>query len=131
MDRENSGCAIIEGDKLLLLWRLKHGHYEFPGGGVKPGESLEQAAVRETKEELGCDVELIRYLCYKDFTIDGKSIRSHKYLARIVPGQAPRVNEPERFGHLFWLPMREYKSYSVAPNVKEFCEDYIDGKMEF
>ncbi|MEK6960574.1 MAG: NUDIX hydrolase [Nanoarchaeota archaeon] len=126
---QNSGCAIIDGDKLLLLWKIKRNHYEFPGGKVEPGESLEQAALRETKEELGCDVELIRYLCFKDFTVEGRHFRSHKFLAKIAQGQTPRVNEPTKFSHLFWLPMKEYKSYSVAPNVKEFCEDYIEGKL--
>ena len=28
------------------------------------------------------------------------------------------------------VPMKEYKNHSCAPNVKEFCQDYIDGKLE-
>jgi 8-oxo-dGTP diphosphatase len=34
------------------------GGWEFPGGKVEPGESPEQAAVREAREELGVEVEL-------------------------------------------------------------------------
>ena len=127
---QNSGCAIIEDGKLLVLWRIKHHHYEFPGGKVKPGETLEEAAKRETLEEIGCDVELIKYLCYKDFHIEGKDFRSHKYLARIKEGQIPRVMEPDNFRKIFWLPMRKYHNYSVAPNLKEFCEDYINSKLD-
>ena len=48
-----SGCAIIKEGKLLLIWKKKHNHYEFPGGKVEEGETLEQTAVRETKEEIG------------------------------------------------------------------------------
>jgi len=124
-----SGCAIIEKEKLLLIWKRKHKHYEFPGGKVDSGESLEETAIRETKEEIGCDVELIKGLGYKDFHIDNRDFRSHKYLAKIKEGQKPKVMEPELFRDIIWLAMKEYKRYSVAPNVKDFCEDYIQGKL--
>ena len=57
-----SGCAIIEEGKLLLLWKKKHKHYEFPGGKVNLGESLEEAARREVREEIWCEVDIIKYL---------------------------------------------------------------------
>ena len=125
-----SGCAIIDDGKLLLIWKRKQGHYEFPGGKVRPGETLLQTALREVKEELGCDVEIIRYLGFKDFVHSGKYFRSHKFLATIKKGQKPRVAEPKVFRNLAWLPMRDYKKYSVAPNVKLVCEDYISGKLK-
>lgn len=120
-----SGCAIIENEKLLVIWKRKHNHYELPGGKVEEGETLEQTAIRETKEEIGCDVELLKYLGYIDFHINGKDYRSHTYLAKIKEGQEPKIMEPEVFRDILWLPIREYKQYPVAPNVKQFCEDYI------
>src|SRR3989338_4641651 len=123
-----SGCAIINEEKLLVLWKKKHGHYEFPGGKVEPGESLEEAAIRETREEIGCDVQLLRKLGYKEFHIEGKDFQSHNYLA-IITKRTPTVMEPKAFRDIFWLPMREYSKYLVAPNVKEFCEDYIHGRL--
>lgn len=126
---ELSGCAIIDDDKLLLIWKNKHGHYEFPGGKVEVGENLENAAKRETKEEIGVDVNIVKYLGYKEFHIDERDFRSHKFLAKIKKGQTPTIIETETFRDIFWLPMNDYKKYSVAPNVKEFCEDYIQGKL--
>ncbi len=129
MDRiQLSGCAIIDDGKLLVLWKKKHGHYEFPGGKVEVGESLEEAAIRETKEEIGCDVQLIKKLGYKEFRIEGKDFQSHKFQAVITDG-IPTIMEPEAFRDIFWLPMREHKKYSVASNVREFCEDYIHGLL--
>src|SRR3990167_2677425 len=90
-----SGCVIIEEGKLLLLWKKKHNHYEFPGGKVNLGESLEEAARREVREEIGCEVDILKYVGYQDFTIDGKNLRSHKFLARIREGQTPRIMESE------------------------------------
>jgi 8-oxo-dGTP pyrophosphatase MutT (NUDIX family) len=58
-DRENSGCTIVENGKLLTLHRVERKHLEIPGGGVEPGETLAQAAARETnrkKKEKNSDI---------------------------------------------------------------------------
>ena len=51
-------AALIRNDGKLLVCQRKRGTsfammWEFPGGKVKPGETLEQALVRELEEELG------------------------------------------------------------------------------
>ena len=126
-----SGCTIVNDDEeLLLLWKKKHRHYEFPGGKVEDGESLEETALRECKEELGVDVRLVKYLGYENFEIEGYSFQSHMYLGIIEGNQIPIVNEPDKFEKLFWLPMKRYRDYSCAPNVKAFCQEYIDGKID-
>jgi 8-oxo-dGTP pyrophosphatase MutT (NUDIX family) len=124
-----SGCAIIENNKLLLLWKIKHQHYEFPGGKVEKNETLEQTAIRECKEELNTDIKLQKYLGYEEFIINNKSYRSHKYLGEIKNNQTPKVAEPEEFEKLFWLPIKKYKDFTCAPNVKKFCQKIIDGEI--
>ncbi|TDO60984.1 NUDIX domain-containing protein [Kribbella sp. VKM Ac-2571] len=44
--------VLIRGPELLLL-SSRHGDYKFPGGGLEPGESFEQALHREFREECG------------------------------------------------------------------------------
>lgn len=46
-------------DRLLLLKHTKTGRWVAPGGMVEPDESPEQAAVREMREETGCEVHLV------------------------------------------------------------------------
>lgn len=126
---ELSGCAIIENENLFLLYKKKHKHYEFCGGKVEQGESLEQAAIREVKEETGCDVELGKYLGYEDFTIDERDFRSHKFLGKIKQGQIPKPNKEEGFTEIIWMPIEDYQKYPIAPNVREFCKKYLDKKL--
>jgi 8-oxo-dGTP diphosphatase len=55
-------AAIFRGDRVLIVRRARppaHGLYTLPGGGVELGETLEQAAIREVREETGLDVEPI------------------------------------------------------------------------
>ena len=52
--------AVLHEGKILLTQREDFETWILPSGGVEAGESLAQAALRETKEETGLDVELTR-----------------------------------------------------------------------
>lgn len=52
--------AVMQEGKILLTQREDFETWTLPSGGVEDGESLAQAAIRETKEETGLDVELTR-----------------------------------------------------------------------
>lgn len=65
MENHIIGGAIIERDHKYLLVQEAEDHIDAckgkwgaPGGHVDPGETIMEAAVREVKEETGCDVEL-------------------------------------------------------------------------
>jgi NAD+ diphosphatase len=57
--------VLVERGPELLLARSRHflpGMYSVLAGFVEPGESLEEAVVREVKEEVGIDIKDIKYL---------------------------------------------------------------------
>jgi 8-oxo-dGTP pyrophosphatase MutT (NUDIX family) len=56
--------VIIEDSRgwILLEKRSDNGMWGPPGGGIEPGESVAQAAVREVREETGLTVEVTRLL---------------------------------------------------------------------
>lgn len=56
--RSVRGIVIDSENKIALLYSNKFKYYVLPGGGVEEGESIDQAIIRECKEEIGCDVEI-------------------------------------------------------------------------
>lgn len=58
-------ALIIYEGKIVLIRRKNppfKGLYALPGGFVEVGETVEQAAIREAKEETGLDIRLIKLL---------------------------------------------------------------------
>ena len=60
------GAAIVRDGRVLAARRTfpaeAAGRWELPGGKVEPGETPADALVREVAEELGCAIELTRWL---------------------------------------------------------------------
>jgi len=54
--RQAVRCIILRGGKVALVKSTAKGFYQFPGGGIDPGESHAQALIRETLEEAGLDI---------------------------------------------------------------------------
>jgi 8-oxo-dGTP diphosphatase len=85
--------VILAEGRVLLMHRRKKGedYYVIPGGGIEAGETPEEAAVREAREETGLDVALDRKL--RVFDDDGR--QGHYFLATEFSGEL-RVGGPER-----------------------------------
>lgn len=52
-ERPSARGIVVKDGKVLLNHITKYDNYEFPGGGLEPGETPEQALVREVAEETG------------------------------------------------------------------------------
>jgi 8-oxo-dGTP pyrophosphatase MutT (NUDIX family) len=52
-----SGILLLQENQVLLQRRKDNGLWGIPGGSLEPGESLEEAAIRETFEEVGLVID--------------------------------------------------------------------------
>ena len=61
----NVVAAIIKKGNKVFIAKRGHGEFkgkwEFPGGKIEPGESGEEATIREIKEELKADIEVEKF----------------------------------------------------------------------
>lgn len=67
--RLTSAALIMHNGKFLLAERNKknyNGYWVIPGGGVEFGETIQDAAVREIKEEINLDVDIVRFIGWKE-----------------------------------------------------------------
>lgn len=87
-----SAAAIIinERQEILLIKGPRRG-WEMPGGKVEEGESLMEAAIRETKEECGLEIEVTKFCGI--FQNVRKSLCNALFLAKPVGGEL--ITTPE------------------------------------
>lgn len=100
----SAGAMIFnkKGD-LFLSKRSKKasnekGHWETPGGGVRFGETLQNAVKREIKEEYGVDIILIKQFPAANHIIPKENQHwiATTFLAKIKQGQTPKIMEPDK-----------------------------------
>lgn len=80
MQREFSTGGIVFNKKLVLIRQSSDSHYwNFPKGHLGKGETGEQAALREVKEETGIEAEIIGVVGESDyiFTFDKEKVLKH------------------------------------------------------
>ena len=108
------GVALLDSDRRLLVAQRAEpaalaGFWELPGGKVDPGETDEEALVRECEEELGVTVELLERVG-SDLPI-GETGVLRVWSGRVRSGQLTAIEHAELrwvtaddLGALAWLP---------------------------
>lgn len=122
-------CAVIEAEdgRVLVAQRPPHKHlglkWEFPGGKVEPGEAPEAALGRELREEMGCEVHVLRSLRRSTHDYGTVLIEMIPFVARLVPG-SPSPVAHEHVG-LRWIAREALSSVDLAPADWPVVREYL------
>lgn len=127
-------ALIHDRGEVLLVRHAKDGHeyYLLPGGGVDPGERLDEALRREVREETGLSIEAGPLLALAD-TI---APRGERHILHIFFRASCRSRHPEPgqtcvdsrvVGHC-WVSLEEWKGLPFLPDVKDELVELLDGE---
>ncbi|WP_010094684.1 NUDIX hydrolase [Ornithinibacillus scapharcae] len=117
-----SAAAIVlnEKNEILLIKGPRRG-WEMPGGQVEEGESMMEAAIRETKEESGIDIEITKF-CGIFQNVD-KSICNSLFLGKAIGGEPTTSLECLEVG---FFPIAQALEMVTAGNFRERIELCLD-----
>jgi 8-oxo-dGTP pyrophosphatase MutT (NUDIX family) len=136
--RVRAVAILIENDQVALIERHRHGKHYFtlPGGGVDPGETEEQAVMREMEEETGLRVGVKR----KVAEVWYEGARQDYFLVERLGGefgtgtgdemlnQHPEFLDLSGTYHPLWMPVKDLLKNPVLPaHMAEKIIQYENG----
>lgn len=127
-------AAVIErGDRRVLIGQRRRGDtselkWEFPGGKVRGGETLEEALARELREELGAAMTKCREIArvQHQYAHSAEEIEIHFFAAAVADGKIA----PAAFERVEWVLPRELGQYDFLAANRELIAHLATGKIK-
>ena len=122
------GAIILDGDQILLEKRKNapsKGKWTVPGGLVDLGESMEQAVIREVKEETSLEVydpRLVDVVNYISLDEKGAVMYHYvivDYLVTVKDGKLKAASDADA---LKWVPFSEVEEYDLTESFRLFFQ---------
>ena len=137
--RKTSASVFVQDEqgRILMLKRVDNGLWTIPTGGVKKGETVGQAGVRECREETGLEVEvtgLVGIFSTPDHVIaywhGGKLDEVRQPIniclrAQVVGGSVRP--EPSEAAEVRWVAPDEIADLSIAPALRMRIDHGLSG----
>jgi 8-oxo-dGTP diphosphatase len=125
-------AALIRDDGKVLVCQRKRGTsfalmWEFPGGKVKPAETLEQALVRELEEELGAEATIgsEMYRTQHRYAELSDAIELVFFNAQLDPSKVRNLV----FEEILWRDPPSLPELNFLPADKELIEKLASGAL--
>lgn len=120
-------CALIEKEGRILLAQRKEGmklglKWEFPGGKLEEGESVEECIVREIKEELNLDIAVLYRMKENYHSYEYAGIHLFPCVCVVTGGELLLRDHAE----VRWITPEEIFSYDLAEADIPVARAYLD-----
>jgi len=116
------GVALVSEDRILLIKRGREpgkGLWAVPGGKVKLGERLKDAAHREMLEETGLDVEVGEVVWVGEFLDGGHHLVLIDFDGVVVGGDLKASDDAD---DARWVPLEAAKNYPLTLTMYDLIE---------
>ena len=125
--------VVSDAGEILLIQRSDNGNWAVPGGAIDLGESLTDAAIRETREETGIDCRITGIVgIYTDprhvilYTSNGEVRQEFSVVltAAAVGGELAPSSESSQ---VRWVPRGDLGGYPMDRSMRMRLRHYLDG----
>jgi ADP-ribose pyrophosphatase YjhB (NUDIX family) len=131
-----SAFVLDDAEQLLMIRRTDNDLYAIPGGAQEIGETTSAAAVRETKEETGIDIEVTGLIgIYSDpehiieYTDDGEIRQEFSICFRARPvGGEPHTSHESK--EVLWVDQPILPELTIHPAIRLRIQHGLDERSE-
>ncbi|MEO6102235.1 MAG: NUDIX hydrolase [Pseudoxanthomonas sp.] len=130
--------VVVRDGRLLMVEERAHGRLVFnqPAGHLEPDESLYAAALRETREETGWDVELSAFIGAYQWKAPDIEGHSGRHYLRFAFAAEPLAHDPtlaldDGIVQALWMTpaeLQEQQARHRSPMVWQVVQDYLGGR---
>jgi 8-oxo-dGTP diphosphatase len=125
-----AACALVDSGGRVLITRRPEGKalagfWEFPGGKLEPGESPEQAVVRELREELGVEPceQCLQPFAFASTPVDGgRWLLMPLFVCRRWDGFV----DPKENQEIAWVRPERLSDYQLLPADRPLAAELRD-----
>lgn len=123
---------VVTGDRRILLVKHRKGSRQYwvlPGGRLEYGETFQECAVRELKEETGLDIKVGRMIYMSEAIAPDRSRHIvNIYLTAEVAGGTLQLGSEPVLAGVDYVPLEELEDSTLYPPVgKKILEDVQTG----
>lgn len=110
--KASRGIVLDENGNIAIFYKKNKNLYKLPGGGLEQNESFEEAFIREVREEVGCEVEIVGNLGYiEEYKTKSNYMQcSYVYIGKIIRKldhlELTKMEEAEG-GERLWMTPKE------------------------
>ncbi len=120
-----AAAVIIHNNKILVHKDVRKDHCTLPGGRIAIGESSEETVIREIKEEIGKETEIIGYIGTVEnfFEMDKKKYHEILFINKVefIDEKDKKIDytihniEGKEYLEYEWLDINKIEEYNIVP----------------